>query len=290
MKICRFDQNRVGVVRDGQVFDATDIANDVALDQVWSSQGDPLIGALPAFLARASASMHEMRALPLEHIALLSPVASPSKIVAAPVNYRAHITEMIDNPVAATHALRDIGKAGLFLKANSSLAGPSEGIAIRFPERRTDHEVELVVVIGKKGSDIRLGDAREHIAGYCLGLDISLRGPEDRSFRKSMDGYSIVGPWMVTPDEVADHSDLEISLSINGEVRQKANTKDLVYGVERLIEFASSFYTLYPGDLLFTGTPDGVGPIRPGDVIHAQGQGLGAMTVTVRRHQPQVLP
>jgi 2-keto-4-pentenoate hydratase/2-oxohepta-3-ene-1,7-dioic acid hydratase in catechol pathway len=220
-------------------------------------------------------------------------VQHPTKIIAAPVNYRAHVAEAnADAGIRYGHTQTDIGEAGLFLKANSSLAGPGAGIPLRFPERRTDHEVELVVVIGQAGSDIPRHQALGHVAGYAVGLDITLRGPEDRSFRKSPDGYSVVGPYLVTADEVPDPAALSLSLDLNGERRQHASTADMVYGVERLIEFASSFYTLHPGDLLFTGTPEGVGPIRPGDELVATVEGVGRLTTRARAHtaQPRQTP
>jgi 2-keto-4-pentenoate hydratase/2-oxohepta-3-ene-1,7-dioic acid hydratase in catechol pathway len=130
-------------------------------------------------------------------------------------------------------------------------------------------------------------NARAFVAGYCLGLDITLRGTEERSIRKSIDGYSLVGPWLVTADELGDPSDVELMLAVNGEIRQRTSTADLLTGVDGLIAYASTFYTLYPGDLVFTGTPAGVGPLRPGDEIVATGSGLGRMRVTVRAHQPE---
>jgi 2-keto-4-pentenoate hydratase/2-oxohepta-3-ene-1,7-dioic acid hydratase in catechol pathway len=180
----------------------------------------------------------------------------------------------------------NIGEAGIFLKANSAIAGPSEGIPIRFPDRRTEHEVELVIIIGKGGTDIPAARAKDHIAGYAIGLDMTVRGPEDRSFRKSLDGYAPLGPWMVTADEIADPDDLTLTLHVNGELRQTAETKDLIYNVSRLIEFASSFYTLYPGDVFFTGSPAGVGPVKPGDVIRAHCDAIGTMEIKVRAHAP----
>jgi 2,4-diketo-3-deoxy-L-fuconate hydrolase len=109
-----------------------------------------------------------------------------------------------------------------------------------------------------------------------------VRGPEDRSLRKSIDTYTVLGPWLVTSDELADPSALDLSITVNGEPRQRANTRELILGVPELIEFASSFYTLFPGDVLLSGTPEGVGPIRPGDVMLARIDGIGEMQVHVR--------
>jgi 2-keto-4-pentenoate hydratase/2-oxohepta-3-ene-1,7-dioic acid hydratase in catechol pathway len=177
--------------------------------------------------------------------------------------------------------MRQIREIGLFLKATSSLIGPSDPVRIAFPDRRNDHEIELVAVIGRPGRNIRAEDALAHVAGYAIGLDMTVRGPEDRSFRKSIDTYSVLGPWLVTADELPDPSGLELELTVNGETRQKANTRDLVLSVPELIAFASSHYTLHPGDLLFTGTPEGVAPVAAGDRMVARIEGIGAMTVDV---------
>ena len=113
---------------------------------------------------------------------------------------------------------------------------------------------------------------------------MTTRGSEDRSFRKSIDGYAPVGPWLVTADEFGDPSDVTATLHVNGELRQTANTRELIFDVPRLIEFASSFYTLHPGDVYFTGSPACVGPVKPGDVITVESPLIGTMTVPVRSH------
>ncbi len=179
----------------------------------------------------------------------------------------------------------DIEKAGIFLKSNTSLVGPSEGIPMRFPDRRNDHEAELVIVIGKQGSDIPKEKAYEYVACYGLGLDMTARGAEDRSFRKSIDGYTVLGPWLVTPDEIPNPADVPFTLTVNDEKRQESNTSFLIFDIPRLIEFASSFYTLYPGDIYYTGTPEGVGPVKPGDWISLKSlPQLGELKIQVRAH------
>ena len=151
----------------------------------------------------------------------------------------------------------------------------------RFLDRRTDHEVELAVVIGRTADRVAAADALAHVAGYCIGLDITLRGPEERSFRKSIDTYTVLGPWLVTADEFGAPVDVGLWLDVGDERRQDANTRDLILSVAQLIEFASSFYTLHPGDVLLTGTPEGVGPIRPGDVMTASIDRIGSMRIAV---------
>jgi 2-keto-4-pentenoate hydratase/2-oxohepta-3-ene-1,7-dioic acid hydratase in catechol pathway len=265
MKICCFDDNRVGLVRGDQVYDITTTA------------GDALVPSVPA-------NLDGLPKKALSAVKLLSPVKRPGKIIAAPVNYKAHIEEMKKANISPGFNIWDIEKAGLFLKATSSLAGPSQGIAQRFLDRRTDHEVELVFVIGKTASNVARESALDHVAGYCLGLDVTVRGSEDRSFRKSMDGYTVLGPWLTTADEIPDPQKVQITLRQNGEVRQDTNTSDMLWDVARLIEFATRFYTLHPGDVFFTGTPSGVSPIRPGDKLVASSPELGSMEVLVRAH------
>jgi 2,4-diketo-3-deoxy-L-fuconate hydrolase len=281
MRLARFDGDRIGVVTGEGLVDTTDIV--APLLATPDGRGDPLIRALPAI--RIALEGRDLSARPLAQARLEAPVRHPSKIVAAPINYRAHVAEMTAPGGAAHgHLQTDIGQAGLFLKAVSSLVGPAYGIALRFPERRTDYEAELVVVVGQGGSDILEEDALGHVAGYCVGLDITLRGPEDRSFRKSIDTYSVIGPWLTTPDEIVDPDALTLTLDLNGERRQTADTGDMVYGVARLVAFASSFYTLHPGDLIFTGTPQGVGAVKPGDRIAAEVSGLGRLETVARAH------
>lgn len=142
--------------------------------------------------------------------------------------------------------------------------GGFNGVTIRFPDRRTDHEVELGVVISRKTGPVAEADALCVVAGYAIALDMSVRGPEDRSFRKSPDSYAVLGPWLVTADEVGDPGALDFSLRVNGELRQAANTREMIIGVASQIAWASSMYTLYPGDIIMTGTCQGVAPVKPG--------------------------
>ena len=181
-----------------------------------------------------------------------------------------------------TATMAPIHTAGLFLKATSALVGPGEGIALRKIDRRNDHEVELAVVIGRTANNVRPGDGFTYVAGYAIGLDITIRGPEERSLRKSPDSYAVLGPWLVTADEIPDPGALNLRIAVNGEERQNSNTKYLILGVPELIEYASSFYTLKPGDVIVTGTPEGVSPIQPGDVITACIEKIGTMEVQVR--------
>lgn len=283
MKICRFDENRLGVVKGTDVLDVTQ-ALDVLPPLRWPvPHGDLFMTHFDAIRARIAGLVTTAPRVPLASVKLLSPIANPSKIIGAPVNYLDHLEESLADPnIRHTHNIKRIGEWGLFLKAGTSLVGPSEGVAQRFRDRRNDHEAELAVVIGKRGSEIAHADAMSYIAGYCIGLDMTVRGPQFQCFRKSVDTYSVLGPWLTTADEIADPGKINFFLTVNGEPRQRSNTRFLDYDVPRLIEFASSYYTLYPGDVIMTGTPAGVGPVVPGDIIHVAFDGLGAMDVAVR--------
>lgn len=283
MKLCRFNDNRLGLVEGNEIKDVTAALDVLPAARYPFPTTDLLITHLPEIQKAALAAAKGAKSVPLSEAKLLSPVANPGKLVAAPVNYKKHLDEARTDPqIHHQNQVAEIQRVGLFLKANSSLAGASDVIPIRHPDRRTDHEIELVAVIGTKANRVKREDALKYVAGYCIGLDITVRGPEERSLRKSIDGYSVLGPYLVTADELSDPTNLDLKLTVNGEPRQIANTRDLIIGVAELIEFATSFYTLYPGDVLFTGTPEGVGPIKPGDTIDASITHLGSIQVKVK--------
>jgi 2-keto-4-pentenoate hydratase/2-oxohepta-3-ene-1,7-dioic acid hydratase in catechol pathway len=283
MKICRFDDNRLGLVRGDTVHDVTK-ALDLLPAARWPlPQGDLLIAHLAGLKPEIERLAPAAPGKPVASVRLLSPVANPTKIIGAPINYKDHVEESKkDQGIAYGRVLKSIGEFGLFLKANSALVGPGEGVALRFPDRRNDHEAELAVIIGRTGNRIAKADALSYIAAYAIGLDMTVRGPEVPSFRKSIDTYAVLGPWLVTADEIADPDNLDFELKVGGETRQKSNTRFLDFGVARLIEFASEFYTLHPGDIIMTGTPAGVGPVVPGDIMTVTMQGIGEMRVAVR--------
>jgi len=278
MRVARFDDDRVGIVMDGVLQDVTSALQQLPAHRHPFPRHDALIANLE-LVGGATSS----RTVPLQKAKLLSPVANPGKIMAAPVNYRKHLEEVLaDKGIHHGNLISEIHKAGLFLKASSSVAGPGEGVQLVHRDRRNDHEVELAVVIGMRGRDITAAEALSHVAGYCIGLDMTIRGPEERSLRKSPDSYTVLGPWLVTADEIPDPGSLDIRISVNGKTKQEANTRELILGVPELIAWASSFYTLHPGDVLLTGTPQGVGPVRPGDVMEASLERVGSMRVEVQ--------
>src|SRR6476619_8481217 len=187
---------------------------------------------------------------------------SPSKLIAVGLNYADHIAEMKRTP---------LGTPLIWFKAPTSLL-PHEGtIEIAFPEHKTDFEVELAIVIGAPTKNVSLEQALDHVFGYTIGEDISdrdLQSSEKQFARaKSFDTYSPVGPFVYTDVDV---SDLEIVLRQNGEIKQQARTSQMIYPVAEIVSFASRSLTLLPGDLILSGTPSGVGPIKEGDELEAR--------------------
>jgi len=283
MRLARFNDNRLGLVEGDCLRDVSAALEVLPTVRYPVPPGDLLVTHLDDVLLRARALAPASPSIPLNGVVLQSPVANPGKVVAAPVNYQKHLDEVRgDAQLHHDNAITTIHRAGLFLKAASSVVGAGDGIALEMLDRRSDHEVELAVVIGRRARRVTRADALAHVAGYCIGFDITIRGSEERSLRKSVDTYTVLGPYLVTADEVGSPDDLDLSLSVNGELRQRSNTRFLIKNVAELIEFASSFYTLYPGDVLMTGTPEGVAPIYPGDTIEGTISRIGVMRVGVR--------
>jgi 2-keto-4-pentenoate hydratase/2-oxohepta-3-ene-1,7-dioic acid hydratase in catechol pathway len=197
---------------------------------------------------------------PLRELQIGVPVA-PGKVIAVGLNYADHIAEMKRTP---------LGTPLIWFKAPTSLLPHGGTIEIAFPEHRTDFEVELGVVIGRTAKNVRMEEALDFVFGYTLGLDISdrdLQKSEKQFSRcKSFDTYTPVGPFVHAEVDV---NDLPITLRQNGEVKQQARTSQMIYPVAEIVAFASQALTLLPGDLILTGTPSGVGPLRTGDRIEA---------------------
>ncbi len=291
MKLCHFAQGRLGLINGEEVLDVTP-ALDVLPAQTWPlAIGDPLILHLDALIERVPEIARSAKSFPLKDVQLLSPIISPSKVMAVPANYRKHVEiDVMRDPGVdqGVHAKqlegveRPVETYGLFIKANSSIHGASQGIERILPKRRTDHEAELAVVIGKACRSVSPQQALAHVAGYTMGLDMTVRGSEDRSYRKSPDGYTVLGPALVTVDEIPDPTQITIWLDVNGKRRQSSSVGAMTVNIPDLVAFASAFYTLHPGDVILTGTPEGVGPVEPGDIIRVGATGLGEMEVRVR--------
>ena len=199
--------------------------------------------------------------VPLANLQVDVPVA-PSKLIAVGLNYADHIAEM---------KRTEIGAPLIWFKAPSSLLAHEGTIEIAFPEHRTDFEVELAVVIGETAKNVSAKNALGFVFGYTIGLDISDRNLQKKEVQfgrcKSFDSYTPVGPFVYADVDV---SDLSIEIQQNGELRQSARTSHMIYSVAELVSFASQSLSLVPGDLILTGTPSGVGPIRAGDELEAK--------------------
>jgi acylpyruvate hydrolase len=203
----------------------------------------------------------------------------PGKVLCIGRNYAKHAAEMQSEVPE---------EPMVFLKPSTALLG--DGGVIRLPAQSSDvhHEVELVAVIGRGGKNIAVEHALEHVAAYAVGLDMTARDIQavakkkghPWSVAKGFDTFAPLGR-LVPASDVGDPRDLEITLRINGEVRQHGRTADMMYPVATLVAYLSSIFTLEPGDLIYTGTPEGVGPVHPGDELVAEASGLPTLTVTV---------
>jgi len=275
MKILRFNEERIGVTDGRKVVDVTDVVqNDMA---EWPPVGiNRLIRDFDRLKPVLQDRFEQDAGVAFDTVKLLTPVPWPNKLIAYPVNYHDHAVEMDSKGLAPIQ--------GFFLKANSSLAGASEGVELPdLPGREIHHECELAIVIGRGGREISIEDAVSHVFGYACLMDMTVRGREERVMRKSYETFTPVGPWIVTADEVSDPANLEMRLWVNDELRQSANTRDLIVDIPNMIAIASSAMTLYPGDIIATGTPAGVDKVVDGDVMTIEIQDVGRMQVSVKQ-------
>jgi 2-keto-4-pentenoate hydratase/2-oxohepta-3-ene-1,7-dioic acid hydratase in catechol pathway len=217
--------------------------------------------------------------LALEDIRLLAPVARPGKIFAIGLNYADHIAES---------AMGTPEKQVWFTKAITSINAPFDPVLIATGAPNVDYEAELVAVIGKRGKHISRQNAPGHVFGYCVGNDVTERAWQHAtpqwSLGKSFDTHAPIGPWITTADEVGDPHTLDVRCLVNGEVRQSSNTRHLVFNLWEQIEHLSHAMTLEVGDLIFSGTPGGVGAamkpprfLKPGDMVRCEIERLGAI-------------
>lgn len=270
MKIATYEQNgttRIGIVRGETLIDTGFVGSMIDLVARWDE-------LRPAFEA-----LDDSAAVPLAEVRLTAPVTRPGKIFAIGLNYADHIAESkMETPQRQVW----------FTKAQTSINGPFDPILIAKNTFTADYEVELVAVIGKPGKHIAAADAAAHVFGYCVGNDVTERlwqhaGPQ-WSLGKSFDTHAPIGPWITTADEIADPHALDLRCLVNGELRQSSNTANLVFDLWQQIEHLSAAMTLEPGDLIFTGTPGGVGAamdprqfLKPGDIVRCEIDGLGAI-------------
>jgi 2-keto-4-pentenoate hydratase/2-oxohepta-3-ene-1,7-dioic acid hydratase in catechol pathway len=276
VKFALFNDFKLGIVKGDRIFETNELVS-------WDP-GKPqeslvsLIGQFEELKPRIDDYLATATSYSLAEVKLQPPVPKPGKIVAAPVNYYLHQDEMNAQFNNAAYTVENLG---FFLKAPSSIIGPGETIKLPFKDRRTDHEAELAFVVGKRAKDVPASEAYKYIFGYFALMDITVRGKEDRPWRKSFDTFTPVGPWIVTADEIENPNELSFRLWVNDELRQSANTKDLIYDCYKFFEAASSTMTLEPGDIITTGTPQGVGPIDAGDKVRIQIDRVGEFSVAV---------
>lgn len=271
MKIAVFNENQVGVINGDNVVDITELTG-------WNKEEPQrsLVQLMKNFKdlkPKIEEGLASCPSYPVNEVALRAPVPNPSKIVAAPINYILHKEEM--------NTALTVDRLGFFLKSPSSIIGPNDTVLLPFKDRRVDHEAEIAFVIGKEAKDVKAEDAADYIFGYLALMDITVRGKEDRPWRKSFDTFTPIGPWIVTNDEVEDPNKLQMNLWVNEEIRQSANTSDLIYDCYKFLEAASSVMTLLPGDIVTTGTPEGVAPITQGDTVRIHIERIGEFSVSV---------
>ena len=281
MKLIRFGkegQEKPGIHLDGKNYDLSTFIKDY--DESFFEQNG---------LEKLASIVNEEK-LPLveDGQRIGSPIARPSKILCIGLNYAKHAKE-----TGAAIPTEPI----LFMKSTTSLTGPFDNIIIPKNSEKTDWEVELGVVIGKKASYVSEEEAMDYVAGYVLHNDVSERafqlergGTWDKG--KGCDSFAPLGPWLVTKDEIQNPHRLRLWLSLNGKMMQDSNTDDLIFNIPQLISYSSQFMTLLPGDVISTGTPAGVGLgfspniyLKPGDVVELGIDGLGSSKQTVVAYQ-----
>ena len=282
MKLIRFlKDGKVlpGIVMDENIFDLSAFGADY--DEAFFASG-----GLARLKSYVDANRSKLKKAD-EPVQLVSPVARPSKIVCVGLNYADHAKETKADPPK---------EPVLFMKSTTALCGPFDNIVIPKNSKKTDWEVELVVVMGKKASYLEEEEAMDYIAGYCLHNDVSERefqiersGTWDKG--KGCDTFAPLGPWLVTPDEIADVNKLRLWLRLNGKLVQDGTTANLIFKIPFLISYISQFMTLLPGDIISTGTPAGVGLgmnpptyLKPGDVVELGIDGLGTASQEVRAY------
>jgi 2-keto-4-pentenoate hydratase/2-oxohepta-3-ene-1,7-dioic acid hydratase in catechol pathway len=240
-----------------------------------------LLAQGPEGLRRAEAALQSGRSAALAEVQLLPPVPSPEKVICVGVNYADHARES---------GMQPPDRPVIFNKFPTTVRAAGDPILLPGESDQVDYEAELVVVIGKAGRRIPRSQALEHVGAYCCGNDVSARDWQKGTpagqwlLGKSFDSFAPFGPYLTTADEIAEPGKLRIQLRLNGQTMQDSNTDQLIFPVARLIEYVSSVCTLTPGDILFTGTPPGVGMARkppvflkPGDITEVEIEKLGIL-------------
>ena len=231
MKLVTFDNGRIGVVSDGRLVDVSDLA--AVVPGAWPPVGMVrFIAEFPALRPALADALRTRTSVALEEVRLEAPVQWPNKVIAFPANYHAHIEEMKHGAGSGVISTYKASGQGFFLKANSSLSGPADGIVLPpLDGREIHHECELGIIVGKRGRGIAREDFRDYVFGFTCLLDMVVRGKEERVMRKSYDTFCPTGPWITTADEIEDFDDIGMTLLVNGEERQSAVTRDLIVDI-----------------------------------------------------------
>jgi len=274
MRICRYtlpddpaSQPRLGVMDEEGIRDVTAAAQTLAPQRWPLPPGDQLIGGLGSLREHMEELARAAPVIARSAVRLLSPVANPGKFICGVGNW--------------SHHKAPLGMLGFLFKATSALAGEAEGVQLRWPDRTTLHEPELAIIIGRKCTNVTEAEALDYVAGYSCALDMTMK--EEREFYcfcKSFDTYGVLGPCLVTADEIPDPSELSYEFRVNGELRGERNFRDLTGGPAQLVAFASTVMTLHPGDVILSGAAD-VGPVAAGDVMTLEIPRVGRMDVGV---------
>jgi 2-keto-4-pentenoate hydratase/2-oxohepta-3-ene-1,7-dioic acid hydratase in catechol pathway len=299
LKLAHYGRNgetRVGLVNGGLVFDVLDAAKtlglalhneSITIDRLLSDAGVESLQHAEEKITKACVGV------PVETVKLLSPILNPEKILLLAVNYISHSKEQKVKPPTEPY---------LFTKFRNALIGPGDSILIPKISKKVDWEVELAVIIGKAGKYIARKDAMNHVAGYAISNDVSFRDfqfgtqlPDGKTTLglnwvkgKGLDSSFPLGPWLVTKDEIPDPHKLEISLSVNGKRKQRSNTSDMVFKIDSLIEYVSAGITIKPGDIISTGTPQGVAAftgepfLKDGDIVEGAIDRIGILRNPVK--------
>ncbi|HEX8753773.1 MAG TPA: fumarylacetoacetate hydrolase family protein [Solirubrobacterales bacterium] len=283
MRLVTFDAGdgaRAGLLEDERVLDA------------WAAVGEPHRGSLRELLA--AGRVEDLRAAlgdtgapshPLSAVRLLPPIPDPDKIICIGLNYGRHAAEVgMEPPQSPT----------IFAKYRNALAAPGDTVTLPANSDKVDYEAEVAFVVGRRAKDVPEADALDHIAGYTLLNDLSARDLQGATPQwmpgKVFDGAAPCGPWLVTPDEAGPPEAIGIRLTLNGEEMQSSSTADLIFGIRALLSRLSSLMTLEPGDIVATGTPEGVGMgrdprvwIKDGDVVVVESPTLGRLETRLAR-------
>ncbi|MDT4795858.1 hypothetical protein FQZ97_284310 [compost metagenome] len=285
MKLAVFGDYRIGVVVGEQVFDVTRVV-PTELDHLPEQRMNWLIRNWLEAREQVTELQLESEPLQLASVELLPASPFPSHVFAAPANYQKHVGELGVRSVSKGRTARE---QGFFLKAPGSLVGAGHSIVLPHgSERRFDHESELAVIIGRRARNVPREEAMQYVFGYSCLIDATMRiepgvAEEERSMRKSFATFTPLGPYIVTADEVANPQNLSNRLWVNDQLKQNANTRDMIVDIPELIELISSVLTLNPGDVIATGTPEGVGPFTTGDSVRISIESIGEMQLNVRQ-------